>query len=159
MKSSFYPNFRQIHHERPSDNDKVLHRFLPSSWSQLPWTCRPPKRPSRSAKIMSIPPAPLAPTTPPLRLHSFVVGSVFVGTSISVGKTRQSKIPCLSLSSELFFKGVLVTQGLLQIFFGVEEVYNWTFHLISNPSLLSLILTGLQKSLTSFDSFKKDSSL
>ena len=108
---------------------------------------------------MSIPPAPLALTTPLLQLHSFVVGSAFVGTIISVRRTRQSKIPCLGLSLELSFKGVLVTQGLLRILSGAEDVYNWAFHLISNPSLSSLILTGFQKSPTSFDFFEKDSSL
>ena len=52
-----------------------------------------------------------------------------------------------------------MTQGLSRILSGAEEVYNWASHLISNPSLSSLILTGLQKSLISFDFFEKDSSL
>ena len=159
MKSSFYPSFRQIYQRRPSDNNKVLHRFLSLIWSQLPQTCRSPKRLSRSTRIMSIPPVLLAPTIPPLWLHSLVVGLAFVGTSINIGRTRQSKIPCFELSSELFFKEVLVTQGFLRILSEEEEVYNWASHLISNPSLSSLILTGLQKSPTSFDFCEKDSSL
>ena len=86
-----------------------------------------------------------------------MVGSTFVGTSISVGKTRQSKILCLGLSSELSFKGVLVTQELLRIFFRVKEIYNWASHLFPNLFLLSLILTGPQKSPTLFDSLEKNS--
>ena len=137
IMSSFYLSFHQVHQKRTSDNDKVLYRFLPSIWSQLPWTCRPPKRLLRSARIMVILPAPLAPITPPLRLHFFVVGSAFVGISINVGRTRQSKIFCLELSSKLSFKGVLVTQGLLWILFGVEEVYNWASHL-KHPQSIEL---------------------
>ena len=45
-------------------------------------------------------------------LCSFVVGSAFVGASISVA-TRQLKLLCLGLSSTLFFERVWVTQGLL----------------------------------------------
>ena len=40
-----------------------------------------------------------------------------------------------------------------------EEIQDGASHLISNPSLSSLILTGLQKSSTSFNSSEKDSSL
>ena len=51
-----------------------------------------------------------------------------------------------------------MTQGLSWILSGVEEVYNWASHLLSNPSLSSLILTRPQKSPISFGFFEKDSS-
>ena len=40
-----------------------------------------------------------------------------------------------------------------------EEIQDWASHLISNPSLSSLMLTGLQKSPVSFGSSEKGSSL
>ena len=40
-----------------------------------------------------------------------------------------------------------------------KKIRDWASYLISNPSLSSLILTGLQKNPTSFDSFEKDLSL
>ena len=116
---------------------------------------------------MSIPPAPLTPTVSHLQLHSSVVGSVFIGTSTSIG-TRQLKILYLGSSLRLFFKRVWVTQGLLYILLGVAldktpSTKKWKFTIgrlnlsILNPS--SLILTKLQKSQTLFNSFEKDVSL
>ena len=117
---------------------------------------------------MSIPPAPLTPTVSHLQLRSSAIGSAFVGTSSSVGRTRQSKIPCLGLSSSFLFERVWVTQGLPCIPPGVAldktpSTSKWKFTIgrltsgIFNPS--SLMLTELQKSPTSFDSFEKDVSL
>ena len=95
----------------------------------------------------------------------FVVGLALAGTSTSVA-TRQLKLPCLGLSSRLFFKRVWVTQGLLCIPPGVAfnktpngrkfTIGRLTLSIL-NPS--SLMLTELQKSPTSFDSFEKDVSL
>ena len=116
MRSSTHPRSRRVLQGRPSDNDKVLYGFILPGSSQSSQT----QRPSRSAKIISLPPLPLAPTAPPLRLYSFVIGSAFVSTSTSVGRTRQSKLPCLGSSSKLSFKGVLVTQELLWRISGVE---------------------------------------
>ena len=46
-------------------------------------------------------------------LNSFVIGSVFVGTSTSVG-TRPKELPfCLRLNSRLSLERVWVTQGFL----------------------------------------------
>ena len=80
---------------------------------------RLPKTLLKSARIMLILPTLLTPIAPPLRLHSFVVGSAFVGTSTSVRKTKQSKISCLGLSLRLTFERVWVTQELLCIPLGV----------------------------------------
>ena len=102
MRSSPDKSFRHVHRGRPSDDDKVLHGFFPPG---------PTRRPPRSVRIILMPPAPWAPTASHLQLRSFVIGSAFVGTSTSV-RTRQSKIPCLGLSSKLSFEGVLVTQRL-----------------------------------------------
>ena len=46
-------------------------------------------------------------TPAPSNYYSSAIGSTFIGTSTSVGRTRQLKIPCLGLNSNLFFKGVL----------------------------------------------------
>ena len=90
----------------------------------------------------------------------------FVGTSTNVGRTRQLNIPCLGSSSKLSFEGVLVTQGLVYIPPGValdktpsgrKFTIGRLTSSILNPS--SLMLTELQKSPTSFDSFEKDVSL
>ena len=87
---------------------------------------------------MSIPPAPLAPTVPRLQLRSLVIGSAFVGTSISVA-TRQSKLLCLGSSLRLFLRK---SQGDSRVFVYItwsrirqdsqyqqEEVLHWASHL------------------------------
>ena len=111
-----------------------------------------------SARIISLPPAPPAPTVPRLQLRSFMVGSTFVGTSTSVKRIRQPNPPCLGSSS-----------GLSWIPFGIElsetpSTSRRKFRIghltssISNPSLLSLMLTGLQKRPLSFNTSEKGSS-
>lgn len=83
--------------------------------------------------------------------YSFVVGSAYVGTRLSI-VTKQSKLFCLGLSSSLSFERVWVTQELLYI--SLEVVLDKTLktnkrkftieHLILNIlNLLSLILTKL----------------
>lgn len=59
---------------------------------------------------MSILLALLALITLLLQLHFFIVELAFVGTSLSVGRNKQSKIPYLKSSLKLSFKEVLVTQ-------------------------------------------------
>ena len=109
----------------------------------------------------------MAPTAPRLQLRSFAIGSTFVGTSTSVG-TRQPKLPCLGLSSRLSFERVWESQGLPRIRPGVASdktpstsgrkfTIGRLTSSILNPS--SLMLTELQKSPTSFDSFEKDVSI
>ena len=50
---------------------------------------------------------------------SSAIGSAFIGTNSSVGRTRQSKTSCLGLSSRFLFERVWVTQGLPCILLGV----------------------------------------
>ena len=90
------------------NNDKVLHRFVLPGWSQSSQTCRLPRRPLRSIKITSIHTV----STTDFNRTLFAASFLFVGTSTSIRKTRQPKIPCLGLSSRLFFKRVWVIQRL-----------------------------------------------
>ena len=86
--------------------------FIPPSWSQLPQTCKPPKKPLKNMRITMLHTVSATGFNRiPFQLCSFAIWSAFVGTSISVG-TRQSKISCLGLSSRVPFKTVWVTQGL-----------------------------------------------
>ena len=106
MRSSPHHSFRQAHRERPSDDDNILHGFFPSGSSQSSQTCKL----TRSVKIISIPPVPLASTVPRLQLRSFVIESAFVGTNAHV--EAKTWLLCLGSSSRLLYKRVLVTQGV-----------------------------------------------
>ena len=103
MRSSPHHNFHQVHRGRPLDDDNVLHGSFLSGSSQLSQTRRSTRRaqePRGSFRYRR-------------RLFfSFVVGSSFVGASISIA-TRPSKLLCFGLSSKLSFKRGWVTQGLL----------------------------------------------
>ena len=110
-----------------------------------------------------MPPAPRAPIISRLQLHSFVIGSAFIGTSISIA-IRQSKLLCLGLSSKLFFDRVWVTPRLPYIPLGVafdktpntskkKFVIGRLILSILNPS--NLVLTKLQNNLISINFFKK----
>ena len=73
-------------------------------------------RPMRSVKITSIHTAgATCSNNTPFASIFFVVESAFIGTSSSVGRTRQSITSCLGLSLRFFFERVWVTQGLLCI--------------------------------------------
>ena len=113
----------------------------------------------RTARIILIPPAPLASNISRLQLHFFAIRSAFVGTNAHV-KVRKWLF-CLGLSSRLSFKKIWVTQVFLYI--PPRVVLNETprtskrkvsiRRLTSNIlNLSSLMLTELQKSLTSIDS-------
>ena len=67
----------------------------------------------KTARIISIPPAPLASIIPPLQLHFFAIRSAFVGTNAHVKAKKW--LLCLGLSSRLSFGRVWVTQGFLCI--------------------------------------------
>ena len=127
------------------NDDKVLHGFVLRGLSPLFQTRRPPRRRPRTAKILSMPPTSLAPAVPHLQLCFFAIGSVFVDASTSVG-TRQSKIVCLELGSR--FERVLLTPVLWGTLSEVE--------LSETPSTSRRKFW--MKSLTSFNSFEKDSS-
>ena len=112
-------------------------------------------------------PALLVPTIPSLQICSFMIRSAFVSISINV-TTRWLKLLCLGLSLKLFFKRVWVTQRLLcisprVILYKTPRTSKKKFAIgrfissILNPS--SLILTELQKSLSSIGFFKKGVSL
>ena len=88
MRSSPYHSFRQVYRRRPLDNINILYGFVPPGSSQSSQTHRSMKRPQRTTRIILISPVPLTPTIPRLQLYFFVVGSVFVGTSTDVGRTR-----------------------------------------------------------------------
>ena len=91
---------------------QTITKFCIDLFFQDEASCRPMRRPLSSARIMSIPPAALIPTVSHLQLRPSVVGSAFVGTSSSIGRTRQSKILYLGLSSSFLFERVWMTQGL-----------------------------------------------
>ena len=144
----------------PPDDDNVLHEFFPSGSSQSSRTCKP----TRSMKIISIPPVPLASTVPRLQLRFFVIESAFVGTNAHV--EAKTWLLCFGSSSRLLYKRVLVTQGVSYISPAVTldktpSTSKKKFsigRLTSSISITKLMLTELQKSPTSFDSFEKDSS-
>ena len=94
----------------------------------------------------------------PFQLRSSTVGPTFDGTSTDVGRSRLSKIPCLGLSSRLSFKRVLLTQGLLGILSGAEEVYNWVSYLKHLQSF-EFDADRAPESPNSFDFFEKNISL
>ena len=91
MKSSPQRSFRQVHQGRPSDNDKFCMDLFLQAQASRP---KPAGQREVWESLWYIRPALSAPTIPRLQLSFFVVGSAFVGTSSSVGRTRQSKIPC-----------------------------------------------------------------
>ena len=133
-----------MHQGRSAKDHEAPHGFVPSGSRQSSGTRRPPRRPLRSVRIMSIPSTPLAPTVSRLRLCSFVIGSVFIGISTSI-EARQWLF-CLGLSSRLSLERVWGTQGLLYI-----------------PPRVALDKTSstssgrkFRKSPISFDFFKKD---
>ena len=147
------------HQGRPSGDDKALHGFVPPGPSQSSG-----KPPGSSARITSIPPAPLALTAPHLQLHSFVVGSAFVGTSTSV-EARQW-LPYLGSILRRSFGRILVTPGLSWILSGVElnetpSTSRSKFrigHLTSSISI-EFDADGAPEESDSFDSFEKDLNL
>lgn len=54
MRFNPYFSFCQVYYKTLLDNKKVLHGFISPSLSQLPQTCRPPKRSLRNMKNISI---------------------------------------------------------------------------------------------------------
>ena len=99
-----------MHQRRSAEDHEGLYGFVSSGSKQSFGICRPPRRPSRSVRIILIPLALLASTIPRLRLYSFMVESAFVGIITSI-KARQWLF-CLRLSSRLFLERVWGTQGL-----------------------------------------------
>ena len=141
-----WPRWARRFQGSPPDNDNILHGLVTWGSSQLSQTHRPPRAPLRSAKIILMPPAPQALTTPRLQLCSFVAKRVAL------------------LPSTLSNKRVRVTQGFLCISpkIALDKTPSTNKKkfcigrltlIILNPS--SLMLIKLQKSLTSIDFFKK----
>ena len=74
-------------------------------------------------------PALPAPIIPCLQLCFFMVRSAFVGISLSIRRSKESKTSCFGSSSRLSFKRVLFTQRLSGILSRIEKVYNWASYL------------------------------
>ena len=154
-------SFCQVHQEKPLGDDKFcMDLFLQAQASR-------PKPAGHedyfdAAGATGSNRTPFA--VPRLQPRSFVTGSAFVGTSTSVGTRPKEWPPCLGLSSRLSFERVWVTQGFLCTPPGVVldktprtskrkfAIGRLTSSILNSSSLM---LTELQKSPTSFDSFEK----
>lgn len=123
---------------------------------------------ANSVRIISIPPVPLAPIAPRLRLCSFGAGSAFHGTSTNAKMMAKEWFLYPGSSLKHFFGRISVTPGLSWILSGVRSNKTLSTNrkksrigLLTtnsfNPFSSSLTLTAHQKSPTSFDSPKKGS--
>ena len=126
MKSSPHHSFCQVHGGRLLDDDKFcMDLFFQVQASR-------PESIGQQEMWRSLwyiwPALPILIITC-LQLCFFVIGSAFVGTSLNIGRTRQSKIFYLGSSSKFFFKGVLGTKRFLWILSRAKKVYNWASYL------------------------------